>query len=222
MNEIWKPIKGYEGSYEVSNLGRVKSLARYRLGKSGGIVPVKEKILTLKVLETGYVNVHLRTGKSSYPTVHRLVAETFIPNVDNKPTVNHKDSNKQNNTITNLEWATHQEQAVHAVEAGTMKVRGNTKYSPDFKREIYKYYLENSCSIRELSRKFGISQKSASSFAKGNTEPPVKIPEESIPQIIKLREEGKTLKSISELFGCGISQIHRITRGMSRNLTYER
>ena len=92
--EYWKPIKGYEGLYEVSNLGRVKSL------KFG-----KERMLKVSKDKKGYLHVVLcKNGILKTYYVHRLVAEAFIDNTDNLPQVNHKDENPQNNIYTNLEW----------------------------------------------------------------------------------------------------------------------
>lgn len=92
--EIWKDILGYEGLYQVSNFGRVKSL------KFG-----KERILKLTKDKDGYLIVNLyKNNKSKTFKVHRLVAEAFIPNPDNLPQVNHKDEDKSNNIVSNLEW----------------------------------------------------------------------------------------------------------------------
>ena len=94
MEEIWCPINGYEGLYEVSNQGRVKSL------KFG-----KERILKQLRNTFGYLFVFLcKNGEKKEYKVHRLVAQTFIPNQDNLPQVNHKDENKTNNFVQNLEW----------------------------------------------------------------------------------------------------------------------
>lgn len=95
-NEIWKDIKGYEGLYQVSNMGQVKSLPRYTT-KGKILVSVKDK--------DGYLRVCLSKDnrhKSYY--VHRLVAEAFIPNPDNLPEINHKDCNPGNDKIENLEY----------------------------------------------------------------------------------------------------------------------
>ena len=99
-NEIWKDIEGYEGLYQVSNLGRVKSLAR----KTGNQYN-KENILSKERTRKGYYRVQLTKNKEHkhYP-IHRLVAIAFIPNPDNLPCVNHKDENKGNNCVYNLEW----------------------------------------------------------------------------------------------------------------------
>lgn len=98
--EIWKDIEGYEGLYQVSNLGRVKSLNYLRTGK--------EKILSQSKNPNGYLKVNLyKNGKKGNWYVHRLVAEAFIPNPQNFPEVNHKSENKEMNTVDDLEWTTH-------------------------------------------------------------------------------------------------------------------
>lgn len=105
MNESWKDVEGYEGLYQVSNCGRVKSLERMRLVKSGCFGKVKEKILKHGKNKSGYLQVLLwKDGKQKSHRVQRLVANAFIPNPENKPEVNHKDENKENNCVWNLEW----------------------------------------------------------------------------------------------------------------------
>lgn len=106
--EIWRDIKGYEGLYQVSNLGRVKSLERYVKGIYG-LRKVQQKIISITRIRTnGYMQVHLtKNGIAKTYQVHRLVAEAFIPNPHNLPIVNHKDENKINNCVWNLEWCTY-------------------------------------------------------------------------------------------------------------------
>jgi hypothetical protein len=107
--EKWKPVKGFEGLYEVSNLGRVRSLERITVGINGR--EYKSKGKELKIFSNkGYCYVNLfRNGKINSLKVHRLVAEAFIPNPLNKPQVDHIDTNKNNNSTDNLRWATHAE-----------------------------------------------------------------------------------------------------------------
>lgn len=118
MEEIWKPVVGYEGLYEVSNMGRVRSLDRTKeviRGNTKMVVPFKGKILTQRPRRNGYLVVQL-FGRGGHKTrnmrgmsVHRLVAEAFIPNPNNLPEVNHKDENKANNCVENLEWISHKD-----------------------------------------------------------------------------------------------------------------
>ena len=112
----WKDIKDFEGYYQVSNHGEVKSIARevpaYNRFNSYEY-KVKEKIL--KPNNRRYCGVTLvKDGNRKYPTVHRLVAETFLPNPHDKKTVNHKDGNKHNNNLSNLEWMTMSENILHS------------------------------------------------------------------------------------------------------------
>lgn len=107
MKEIWKDIIGYEGIYQISNLGRVKSLEReYWHGNRW--YHQKEKYLSIKCDRNGYLSVMLYNADhvSKRIMVHLLVARHFIPNPDNLPEVNHKDENKKNPCVSNLEWCT--------------------------------------------------------------------------------------------------------------------
>lgn len=112
MKELWKTIIGFEGIYEVSSLGNVRGLQRIVRG-----VVVPEKIMSPRVCVKGYKSVGLnKNGVQYHKSVHRLVANAFIPNPDNKPCVNHIDGNPSNNKIENLEWATHRENRKHYIE----------------------------------------------------------------------------------------------------------
>lgn len=98
MNEMWMPVNGFESLYEVSNMGRVRSLPRKT---------TRGKILKPSIDKDGYYRVNLvDDGRSKYYRVHRLVAQAFIKNTFNLPVVNHKDENKQNNRADNLEYCT--------------------------------------------------------------------------------------------------------------------
>ena len=102
MMEEWRAVPGYEGLYEVSSYGRVKSLKRYK-SNNGGIPLIKERILKPYNDKKGYLNVRLRNKNFK---VHRLVAQAFIPNPNNLPQVNHKNEDKSDNRVDNLEWCT--------------------------------------------------------------------------------------------------------------------
>lgn len=119
-NEVWKDCKGYEGLYQVSNLGRVKSLERVRTNHSGGLWVQPEKILPGKIDGCGYRVVHLSSpsGKDKIERVHRLVALVFVDNPERKPEVNHINSIRLDNRAENLEWMTHQENIQYSVNQG--------------------------------------------------------------------------------------------------------
>ena len=141
MQEEWKEVVGFEGLYEVSNKGRVRSLDREvpRLGKYGqpSHMVYKGKLIPMWITDTGYLRITLnKEGKKSNHLVHRLVANAFIPNVDNKETVNHKNGVKADNQIDNLEWATRSEQNKHAWALGLNqgKTGWRGKYAPTNQR----------------------------------------------------------------------------------------
>lgn len=123
--EIWKDIKGYEGLYKVSNLGRVKSLSRRdRLNRV-----IQEKVLKPGSNKVGYLHVNLyKEGRVKICKVHRLVAQAFIPNPEDKPEVNHKDEDKTNNKVENLEWMTCKENINYGIHnERSAKSRTNDK-----------------------------------------------------------------------------------------------
>lgn len=112
MKEIYKDIEGFEGLYQVSNMGNVKSL---RFNRSTRI----QKVLTPINHHTGYQFVHLCKDKKAHiRMIHVLVAKAFVANPEGKRIVNHLDGNKKNNVASNLEWATYKENTAHAIKIG--------------------------------------------------------------------------------------------------------
>ncbi len=117
--ECWKPVRGYENLYEVSNTGQVRSLPREVPFINGSIRKLNGKILKPLVNHSGYLYVCLALdGVQKSKFVHRLVAESFISNVDNALEVNHIDGNKHNNCVDNLEWVTHKYNIQHSFATG--------------------------------------------------------------------------------------------------------
>ena len=144
--EIWLPVKGYEKMYEISNLGRVRS---YRIYQSG--------IVIKPAITRGYYHVGFYVNKNhKNKRIHRLVAEAFIPNPDKLPQVNHKDGNRINNHVDNLEWCTGSENISHAYrELG--KIAPKTKLTARQVRNIRKF-LANGRSSREVATKYKLDK----------------------------------------------------------------
>lgn len=115
QEEIWKDIKGYEGLYQVSNYGRIKSLERYIEWKNG-IRLVREKILKPTENENKYLRINLsKNDKPKTIKVHRLVAEAFIPNSENKPCIDHINTIRTDNRVENLRWVTYSENNLNPI-----------------------------------------------------------------------------------------------------------
>ena len=126
MSEIWKDVPNFEGSYQVSNMGRVRSVDRVVTFKDGSMRKLKGKVLKSYLNNVGYELLKLSNdGRGNTKTVHRLVLETFKPHVNmNDLQVNHIDGNKSNNHLTNLEWVTARDNILHAHDLGLIKNRG--------------------------------------------------------------------------------------------------
>lgn len=121
MEEIWKDIEDYEGIYQISNLGRVKSLQRNIKHWRGGISILKERII-MPDIAIGYQRIELRKNNiGTNKLVHRLIASAFIPNPENKPYINHINGIKTDNRIENLEWCSQLENMRHAHKTGLIK-----------------------------------------------------------------------------------------------------
>lgn len=119
--EVWKDIKGYEKLYQISNKGRVRSLDRPVLQRNDSIQIKKGLVLKLAKNHKGYSMVNLsKYNKKDFRSVHRLVALHFIENPEKKEQVNHIDGNKENNSVSNLDWVTASENIRHAINNGLM------------------------------------------------------------------------------------------------------
>lgn len=152
--EIWKDIEGWEGFYQVSNLGKVKSLPK----KSPGANTTKVSFLKNQI-KNGYNSVVLsRNGKGKHFLLHRLIAKAFIPNPENKKCVNHKNGIRMDNRLENLEWVTHSENSKHGFVSNKRKNQ-NRKLTEEqvfeIKKEL-KNYKHGDCKI--LAKKFNVSK----------------------------------------------------------------
>ena len=151
--EIWKWIKNYEGVYQVSTISRVRNFHR------GNVT-----LMTPHPTEDGHMHIGLyKDGKTITYSIHRLVAEAFIPNPDNLPEVDHRDGNPANNHVTNLRWCTRKQNAEYAVETGAYKFGDNhprSKLTVEKVREIRAKYVPHSktCGIKALARDYDVSK----------------------------------------------------------------
>ena len=168
--EEWRDIEGYEGLYQVSNLGKIKS---FHYGTS--------RINKIQLTKKGYAYTHLyKNGKSKRYFVHVLVAKAFIPNPKNKPQVNHIDANKSNNRVENLEWVTPEENMQHAYEKGLVKI-GSEHHCSQLTEDQVRYIRKNYTPYDEefgrdaLAKKFGVRKKVVYNVAHNITYKHVKV-----------------------------------------------
>lgn len=168
MEEVWKDVQGFEGIYQVSNLGRVRSLDRY-VECVDSFRHYKGKIMKQDKKKNGYMQICLRRQQvHKQVLVHRLVADAFIPNVDNLPEVNHKDENKENNCVENLEWCTqaynnsygegHKQRSKNAIKYAIQKQSMPVlQYSLEGKL-LAEYYSATEAARKNNCRQGGISE----------------------------------------------------------------
>lgn len=156
--EIWKPVNGYEGLYLISNKGQVKSIERTVVYSNGQINRHKSVLLKPEKTKRGYLRVTLsKNGKATRHLLHRLVAFHFVDNPLNKPEVNHKDHNKDNNDASNLEWMTHAENEKWNVICG--KQAANTYKMTEESVIELRQLKSQGWSNYDLSQRFGINQR---------------------------------------------------------------
>jgi len=169
LEEEWKDVVGYENLFQVSNKGHLFSKRT-------------NKILSQFITKKGYCVVSTRfggrKGKNKVFRMHVLVAQAFLNNPNNYPIVNHKDSNKQNNNVNNLEWCTHQQNTLHAIAAGTVngtRMAELSKLSRKLSFEQIKEFKENyipldrQYGMRSFARKFGVAHNCLSEILHGKS-----------------------------------------------------
>ena len=162
MKEIWKAIPGYEGSFEVSNLGNFRSLDRMVPSRYGSPRNYPGKPLKVEEMKDGYKRIVLmKDAKKKRYMCHRLVALTFIDNPNNLPELDHLDGNRMNPSANNLEWVTHQENVRRAQEKGNYSGRyigaknPKAKLNDDIVKDIRKDFV-NGLTQNKISKKYNI------------------------------------------------------------------
>lgn len=188
MKEIWKDVRGYEGIYQISNKGNVRSLDKFQdfplftKGNSCGnktvITPVfrKGKLMQLTEAKTGYFCVGLfKDKKNKWTLVHRLVADAFLNHDEKKKHVNHKDSNRKNNVVSNLEWCTPQENVKHAWKKGGLKNMpqktfvSNAKLTDKQIAEIKNIKMSTKIANEKIANMYGVTRRSVDRLIKGES-----------------------------------------------------
>lgn len=168
---MWRQIEGYEGYYEVSDDGMVRSVDRFITDSTGKTRFLRGAMMKLSESRgrnntEGYLVVNLhKNHRSNVIPVHILVANAFIPNTQNKPTVNHKDGNKHNNVVSNLEWSSYAENNTHAIITGLRKPRGVAVEQYTISGE----YVATYKSVTEAARATGFSRGGISHCIHGRT-----------------------------------------------------
>lgn len=169
MEEIWKDIEGYEGLYQVSNMGRVRSLERTRSMNQDRVrkpVPVPGRILVPQKKKAGYLGVVLsKDGKQRNVRIHCIVAKSFLPNPEGKPQVNHINGIKSDNRLSNLEWATNSENQQHALATGLRDMSQRRKAI--FQYDMSGKFIRSWNGAVEVEKETGMSQRYVASCCRG-------------------------------------------------------
>ncbi len=128
MTEIWKDIKGYEGLYQISNLGRLKSMSKTWVCGEHGSVRVKGETIMKWGIADYYITVLTYKNFKKTIYLHKVLAEAFLPNPENKTYINHINGNKHDNRLENLEWCTSSENQIHAYKMGLKRLMAGSKH----------------------------------------------------------------------------------------------
>lgn len=162
--EKWKDIEGFEGYYQVSTYGRVKSLSRTSI-RRGRTYPQKESILKMQINQ--YPSVMLqKEGNKRRVNIHRLVAHAFIPNPQNKPMVNHINGIKTDCHVDNLEWVTQRENEDHSIKYGLKYIPSNTKLSIGDVKQI-RAAVSKGARQKDIAQKFSLHPTTISKIVSG-------------------------------------------------------
>ena len=160
MEEVWKDIPDFEGYYQASNLGRIRSVDRYvKYKNTDGVALRKGKILSPKTSNKGYLETTLmKEGKNYYKRIHQLIASAFLPNPNNYPQINHINEDKKDNRVENLEWCTS---------------RQNTEAYHESRIQVFQYTLQGKLlkvwhSITKAAESIGINKTGIQHCCSGN------------------------------------------------------
>ena len=170
MMEEWKDVVGFEGYYQISNLGNIRGLDRkVKSSRSkSGFRTVKSRKIKTHIDKYGYVSVRLRKeGKTKAFTIHRLVALAFIPNPNNFPSINHIDENKLNNNVQNLEWCTVRYNNLYNGRQNRINLKqqlNNKNSKPVQQYSLNGELINEFISIRDAARKTGINRSSIKKY----------------------------------------------------------
>lgn len=227
MTEIWKDIKGYEEHYQISNKGRVKSLARRFIDCRGRNQNIKERIMKVGKDTDGYPIVALyKNNKAKTQTVHRLVAKHFLKRIEGKNTINHKNFIRDDNIFTNLEWCTTKENILFSAKEGRYSKLTNKQILEIYNRikngerqpKIAKEYCVDSRTIRAIIRgethkhlKFKPIKKDFTE--KGEKSHSAKLKKETVLEIHKMVKLGVTRLIISDKYNISEGAIQHIIKG---------
>lgn len=174
--EIWKDVFGYEGLYQISNFGNLKSMDKIAINPRYGNQKLNGKtISTHKNKKTGYISCKIYKGSGAKTVkIHRLVAQSFIPNPYNKPQVNHKNGVKSDNNVKNLEWVTARENQIHAYKIGLKRklMLGVMGYDNNCSKQVLQYskdgkFIREFGSQLEANRETGVYNTNISSCCLG-------------------------------------------------------